>query len=157
MPRLEEAVRDFLSCRRIAVAGVSRDRNQAANGIYRKLKSNGHSVFATNPRAERIEGDPCYPNLRSIPDEIEAVVIATPPAASLAIVQECRDLGIHRVWLHRGIGGGSVSSEAVRFCRENGITVIPGACPMMFFPNADAAHRCVRTVMGWFGRLPVVD
>jgi hypothetical protein len=39
----------------------------------------------------------------------------------------------------------------------NAITVIPGACPMMYLAPVDVAHRCVRTVLGWFGRLPKVE
>jgi uncharacterized protein len=52
---------------------------------------------------------------------------------------------------------GSVAPDAVAFCREHGITVIPGACPMMYLAPVDIPHRCVRTVLGWFGRLPHVE
>jgi hypothetical protein len=156
MPTLDDAVREFLSSSRIAVAGVSRDPNFAANLIYRKLRSTGHPVVATNPRTERAEGDPCYPDLRSIPGGVEAVVIATPPQAALQVVQECRDLGIRRVWLHRSLGRGSVTDEAVRFGRENGMMIIAGACPMMFCQPVDFGHGCMRAVLGWLGRLPKV-
>jgi predicted CoA-binding protein len=155
--KLEGAVRDFLACPRIGVAGVSRDHNQTANAIFRKLKETGHTVFATNPRAEQVEGGPCYPNLASIPGGVEAVVIVTPAAAAVQVVQECRDLGIQRVWLHRSLGRGSVSGEAVRLGRDSGLTVIDGACPMMFCAPVDPAHRCLRVVLGWFGRLPRMD
>ncbi len=157
MSTLDEAVRDFLACERFAVAGVSRDGKQPANAIYRKLRASGRRVAATNPRTERVEGDPCYPNLRAIPDGVEAVVVATPAAAALDVVRECHHLGARHVWLHRGMGAGSVSPEAVAFCREHGMTVIPGACPMMYLAPVDLAHRCVRTVLGWFGKLPLVD
>lgn len=157
MSRLDESARDFLACSRIAVAGVSRDPNQVANAIYRKLKTTGQMVFATNPRTDRVEGDPCYPDLRSIPGGVEAVFVATPPAAASAIARECRELGIRRLWLHRSFGRGSVSEEAVRICRESGIHVIAGACPMMYCQPVDLAHRCLRTVLGWLGRLPKVE
>lgn len=154
MPTIEDAAREFLSCERIAVAGVSRDRRQAANAIYRKLKSAGRTVFPTNPTAERVEGDPCFPDLRSIPDGVEAVVIATPRDAALQVVRECLALGVRRVWMHRSLGEGSVSDDAVRLCRESGITVIAGACPMMYIPPVDFGHKCLRTVLGWMRRLP---
>jgi predicted CoA-binding protein len=157
MTNLQQAAREFLSCSRIAVAGVSRDRRQAANAIYRKLKTSGRAVFATNPKAERVEGDRCYPDLRSIPGGVEAVVVATPPDVAILVVRECRDLGVPRVWMHRSFGQGSVTDEAVRFCRENGIAVIAGACPLMFCHPVDLGHRCARTILGWFGRLPNVS
>jgi predicted CoA-binding protein len=157
MPTLDDAAREFLSSARIAVAGVSRDRNQAANGIYRTLKAKGYSVVATNPKTDRVEGDACYPDLKSVPGGVEAVLIATPPDAAPTLIQECRELGIRRVWMHRSIGRGSVSHEAVRMCRESGIRVIAGACPLMYCESADVAHRCMRAILGWFGRLPKVD
>ncbi len=47
---LEEAVRDFLAQKRMAVAGVSRQSSEAANAIYKKLRGAGYQVFATNPK-----------------------------------------------------------------------------------------------------------
>jgi uncharacterized protein len=157
MSSLDDTVREFLACERIAVAGVSRDSRQPANAIYRKLRASGRRVAATNPRAEQVEGDPCYANLRAVPGGVDAVVVAVPAAAALGVVLECRELGIRRVWLHRGMGAGSVAPEAVAFCREHGLAVIPGACPMMYLAPVDVAHRCMRMVLHWFGRLPHVE
>ena len=113
-------------------------------------------MVATNPKAEEGEGDRGYPDRRSMPDGVDAVGIATPPGVAVLVVRECRDLGIRRAWMHRSFGQGSVTDEAVTFCRENGITVIAGACPLMFCDPVDLGHRCVRTILGWFGRLPNV-
>lgn len=154
MPGLSHVVNEFLSSRRIAVAGVSRTPNQPGNAIYQKLRSTGHSVVAINPRTDRVEGDPCYPDLRSAPAGVDALIIATPPAAALQLVQQCDELGIRRVWFHRSFGQGSLSAQAVEYCNEKGIAVIAGACPLMYCPPVDVGHRCMRTVLGWFGRLP---
>lgn len=151
---LEEAVRDFLDQKRVAVAGVSRSANQAANAIYRKLRKSDYQVFAVNPKTESVEGDTCYPKLGAIPDEVDAVVIATHPDAAPGIVHECVELGIGRVWMHRSFGPGSLSDEAVALCRENGIRVIPGGCPMMFCAPVDPAHRCMRWFLNLTGKLP---
>ena len=80
MATLKEAVDDFLAQKRIAVAGVSRHGGEAANVIYRKLRGAGYEVFATNPKATEVEGDACYPDLRSIPGGVDGVVISTTPA-----------------------------------------------------------------------------
>lgn len=157
MSPLEEAVREFLSSRRIAVAGVSRTGKSPADGIFDKLRAAGHEVIPVNPRAERLHGVPCHPDLRSIPGSAEAVVIATPPEAALGLVRECRELGIGRVWMHRSFGRGSVSEEAVRFCREHGILVIPGACPFMYCAPVDPFHACLRGILRLTGGLPNVE
>jgi predicted CoA-binding protein len=136
---------------------VSRNPSQPANTIYRKLKTAGHQVFAINPNAEMVEGDPCYASLASVPGGLDAVVIVTRPQITLEIVRQCKKLGIRWVWMHRSFGKGSVSAEAVRFCRENDILVIDGACPMMFCQPVDFAHLCMRTILGWFGRMPRIQ
>ncbi len=154
MPTLNEAVSDFLAQKRIAVAGVSRSDQEAANAIYRKLRESGYEVFATNPKADEVEGDKCYPNLVAIPGQLDGVVIATSPDATEQVVRECVELGIPRVWMHRSFGQGSVSDEAVDFCRKNGITVIPGGCPMMFCAPVDFGHKCIRWILNLTGGLP---
>jgi uncharacterized protein len=154
MANLKGAAAAFLASKRIAVVGVSRHGAEAANAIYRKLRDSGYEVFAVNPRAEEVEGDRCYPDLAAIPGGVEAVLIATPPAAARGVVAECAELGVGRVWMHRSFGAGSVSPEAVDLCREKGIAVIPGACPMMYLEPVDVPHRCFRWFLGLTGGLP---
>ncbi len=154
MPTLEETVGDFLAQKRIAVAGVSRGGREAANLIYRKLRSTGYLVFAINPNSEEVEGDICYPDLKSIPGGVDGIVIATHPKVTDQIVHECAELGISRMWIHRSFGNGSVSDAAVDFCRENNLTVIPGGCPMMYCEPVDIGHKCMRWVLNLTGGLP---
>jgi predicted CoA-binding protein len=151
---VDELAREFLSQRRIAVAGVSRDNQQAANLIFRKLRDTGRNVVAVNPRATEVEGAACYDTLAAIPEPVDAVVIATPPAVADTIVEECAALGIGWVWMHRAFGKGSVSDPAVAKCREHGIRVIAGACPMMFCEPVDFGHKCIRWIMKVSGRMP---
>ncbi|HEY5331955.1 MAG TPA: CoA-binding protein, partial [Solirubrobacterales bacterium] len=104
--------------------------------------------------AHEVEGDPAYGDLGSIPGGVEAVVIATSPQHAEATMRECADLGIERVWMHRGPGGGSVSEEATGYGRAHGITVIDGGCPCMFGPTADAGHKAMRFVFTLAGTVP---
>jgi hypothetical protein len=154
MPTLKEAVDDFLAQERIAVVGVSRDSAQAANVVYRGLRKANYRVFAVNPHAQEVEGDVCYPDLKSIPDGVAAAVIATPSDITEAVVRECAEQGVSRVWMHRSFGNGSVSDAGAAHCRERGISVIAGACPMMFLPGTDVGHRCMRWMLKLTGGLP---
>ncbi|MCP4360990.1 MAG: CoA-binding protein [Chloroflexi bacterium] len=149
-------IEDFLAQKRIAVTGVSRTRQDAANTIYKKLRATGYQVFPINPNAETVEGDTCYPDLKSIPDGVNGVVIATSQEAAAGIVRQCVEVGVSRVWMHRAFEfmGSSVSEEAVAFCRENGISVIEGGCPMMFCEPVDFGHKCMRWVSQMTGGLP---
>ena len=147
MQTIDEAATAFLSCRRIAVTGVSRTpATHGSNTVYRRLRDRGYEVFAVNPNAERVEGDRAYRDLASIPGGVDAVVIGTRPELGEGTMRECAELGIQRVWMHRGPGSGSVSEQAAAFGRAHGITVIDGGCPLMFGPTADLGHKVIRFV-----------
>lgn len=158
MSTLDTKVQDFLAQKRIAVAGVSRTSSghYTSRLIYRKLKQTGYQVFPVNPRAETFEGDRCYADLRSIPGGVDGVVIITRPQVTEAIVRQCPDAGVSRVWMHQTLvrAGTSVSQEAVEYCRAHNISVIAGACPMMYCREADFGHRCMRWILGLSGGLP---
>lgn len=154
MSALQEAAAEFLSHRRLAVAGVSRDGAHAANALFRRLRDEGYQVYALNPNADEVEGGACYHALAEIPGGVEGVVIATPPAAAAGVVRECADAGVPRVWLHRSFGAGSVSAEAVALCEQQGIAVLDGGCPMMFLDPVDVGHRCMRWLLGAVHKLP---
>ena len=147
-------VSEFLAGRRLAVTGVSRDRRHFANLIYRKLQTAGHDVVPVNPRTSEVEGVRCYPDVAAIDGPIDGVMIASPPAASLAPVGQCADRGVRQVWLHRSFGAGSVSADAVRECDARGLSCIVGGCPMMYVAPVDPAHRCMRWLLRWRGRVP---
>ena len=153
MSDVSAAVQDFLSARHVAVAGVSRDPNQAANHIFRRLRDTGHQVWAVNPAAQEVEGAPCYPDLSAVPGPVDAVVIATPPSVAPDVVRDSVRAGVERIWMHRSFGEGSVSSEAVALCREHGVRVVVGGCPMMYCGSVDVAHRCMRWILEIRGRI----
>ena len=157
MTGMREAAEEFLAQRRIAVAGVSREEGQAANAIYRKLRASGYDVVPVNPRTDEVEGDRCYPSVSAIPDPPDGVLIVTHPDAAPAAARDCVAAGVRRVWMHRSFGTGSVSDEATAICREAGIAVLDGGCPMMFLEPVDVAHRCFRWLLGVTGRLPDGD
>lgn len=155
MEPIKDAAAEFLGKKRIAVTGVSRNpANHGGNIVYQRLRSRGYQVFAVNPNATEVEGDPCYPDLRSIPGGVEGVVIATRPETAESTMRECAELGIDQVWMHRGPGAGSVSPAAALYGREQGITVIDGGCPLMFGPTADFGHKCMRPILTLTGSVP---
>jgi predicted CoA-binding protein len=155
MQGIKEAACGFLEHRRIAVTGVSRKpQAHASNPVYRRLRARGYEVFAVNPNADEVEGDPCYHDLKSIPGGVEGVVIGTRPELAEDTMRECVELGIARVWMHRGPGGGSVSAEATAYGRQHGVSVIDGGCPLMFGPTADVGHKIMRFVFTATGNVP---
>ena len=152
MSKFNNMANEFLSQENIAVAGVSRSEDGTANSIYRALRDKGYSVYAVNPNAEEVEGDPCFPNMQAIPGKVDGVIIVTKPEISEQIVQDCVEAEVPRVWMHNNtFMPSSVSDKATTVCHENDIVVIDGGCPMMFM---DFGHKCMKWVLGVTGRLP---
>jgi predicted CoA-binding protein len=147
MTAIKEAATEFLANKRVAVTGVSREpKGHGSNVVYKRLRERGYEVFAVNPNAEEVEGDPAYHDLHSIPGGVDAVVIGTRPEIAEETMRECAELGVKHVWMHRGPGPGSVSTAATEYGRQHGITVIDGGCPCMFDPTADFGHKAMRVV-----------
>jgi hypothetical protein len=155
MVTLKDAATAFLTSKRIAVTGVSRDSaSHVGNAVYKRLRDRGYEVFAVNPNADTVEDDHAYHHLAEVPGGVDAVVIATRPDQAEATVRECHDLGIKQVWMHRGPGPSSVCDEATVFGRDHGMTVIDGGCPLMFDPAADLGHKVMRFVLTRTGKVP---
>lgn len=153
--KTRDAAARFLAHSRIAVTGVSRDpTNHGGNIVYQRLRERGYKVAAVNPNAASVEGDPCYPDLRSVPDGVDAVVIATSAAHAEGTMREAVDLGITDVWMHRSFGPGSVSASAAEYGRQHGVTVIDGGCPLMYAPTSDAGHRFMCRLLTLTGAVP---
>lgn len=156
MSTFQSKVDNFLAQKHIAVVGLSRTEPNPGNLVYKKLKTSGHTMYAVNPNAETIEGDPCYPSVQAIPQRPDAVFIATRPDVTRKVVEDCAAAGIKLVWLHASMihGGTSFSQDAVDYCVQHNIEVIEGGCPMMHDQPVDFGHKCMKFFMKLTGDLP---
>ncbi len=141
-----ELIIEFLSKKKIAVVGVSRKGDIPANHIFHKFKDAGYDVYPVNPHAEVVEGLTCYPDISSLPEKPEAVMLAGTPVVSEKVMQECLDNHVDLVWMHKGIGQGSYSPKADQLAGEKGITVIKNGCPMMFVGKVDPFHKVLKWI-----------
>ena len=146
----KKIVEDFVSQRKIAVVGVSRKKTKFGNAIYKELKQKGYQVFPINPYISTFEGDDCYPDLLSLPEKVNAVVINVPPSQTEKVVREAAQAGINKVWLQQG----SQSDAAVKYCEENKIDCVSNECILMFVQPSAFIHRAHKWVWGVLGKLP---
>jgi hypothetical protein len=146
----KKTVEEFLAQKKIAVVGVSRKKTKFGNAIYRELKQKGYNVFPINPNMQTFEGDACYPDLLSLPEKVDAVIINVPPVQTEKVVKEVKEAGINKVWLQQG----SQSDEAVKYCEENGIDCVSNECILMFAQPSAFIHRAHKWVWGVLGKLP---
>ena len=140
-----QLIQDFLGQKRLAVVGVSRQPKDFSLALFREFRKRGYDAVPVNPEANQIDGRPCYARLQGVDPPVDGALLMTPPAATDTVVRDCAEAGIKRVWMYRAGGAGAVSSDAVKYCEEHGIAVIPGECPFMFFPGGSwfaPLHRC---------------
>ena len=137
-----ERIEDFLGQKRLAIVGVSHKPQDFSRALFREFQKRGYDVVPVNPAAREIEGRPCFATVREVQPPVSTVLLMTPAAVTEAVARDCAGAGVQRVWMYRAGGsGGAVSSEAVRFCESQGISVIPGECPLMFLPGGAWFHR----------------
>lgn len=144
----------FLKHKRLAMVGVSRDPRDFSRIVFRELLQRQYDVVPVNPAATTIEDRTCYSLLQEIQPPVEAALILTPPEVTEDVVHECVAAGVKSIWLHRAVGTGAVSANALSYCKEHHIEVVAGHCPLMFLPSTGFIHRVHRFLSKLTGRYP---
>lgn len=147
-----DRARDFLTRKRIAVVGVSRNEKDFSREVLRALVKGGYDVVPVNPGLEAAEGRTCYPRVQDARPPVEAALLLTSPAQTEEVVRDCAQAGIRQVWMHRGMGAGAASPEALRYCDAHGISVVTDLCPFMALPESGFPHRLHARLRTRFGR-----
>ncbi len=146
-------INDFLEQKRFAMVGVSRNGRDFSRALFRELRGRGYDVVPVNPNAPEIEGERCFARVSEIEPAVEGALLLTSAERSEEVAHDCATAGVRRIWMHRGAGVGAVNQQAVEFCQEHGISVIPGECPFMFLENAGwfhGVHRFFRKISGGY-------
>jgi uncharacterized protein len=110
----------------IAVVGLSSKEGRPSFSVARYLQTHGYRIVPVNPRETEVLGEPAYPSLRDIPEDLSVDVVdvfrraeETPEVARDAVA-----IGAKVLWLQEGI----VNEEAFRIADAAGLDVIMGVC-----------------------------
>lgn len=122
---MKNQIETFLAGKTFAVVGASTNREKYGNKVLRCYLQNNLKAYPVNKRATVIEGENCYPDLKSIPEKIDGVSVIIPPKFSLDLVKEAHELGIKNIWFQPG----AESKEASEYAASVGISTIDdGSC-----------------------------
>ena len=153
MARLSD-IQEFLSRKRIAIIGVSRNPKDFTRALYDEFMRRGYDVVAVNPGLADIDERRCFANIGEVKPSPEAVLLMTPAKGRDAIIRECEAAGIRCVWAYGTGGRESLAAETLAACQQSGMTIVEGECPFMFLPNAGGIHRLHGFVLKIFGSYP---
>ncbi len=121
-----DLVKEFMAQKRFAVVGATDNTSKNGYRIFKNLTRRGYEVYPVNPGLDEIEGVKCYHRLADIPVRVDVVDFVVPPKVTEAILRECQQLGLDRIWLQPG----AESEAALAFCRENKMRAVHDICVM---------------------------
>ncbi len=147
---MKSDIEEFLNCKKIAVAGVSRSGKKFGNSVFKELKSMGYEVYPVNPNTDEIEGVKSYPGLLTLKGMIDGAVLVVPPRQTEQLVRDAVNAGVKHVWMQQG----SESEDAINYCKENNIKPVYGECILMYAEPTAFFHKMHRGINKLIGKAP---
>lgn len=124
-PREETIIKKILNGSEvIAVVGLSDKKDRPSYRVASYLKKHGYKIIPVNPGISEVLGEKSYPDLESVPYNIDVVDIFRKSEDVPAIVKSAIAKGARAVWLQEGI----YNDEAARLADEAGIDFVMDRC-----------------------------
>jgi predicted CoA-binding protein len=142
----------FLTLKRVALIGVSRDPKSLGAMLLLEFRKNGFDAIPVNPNAAELHGANCYARVADISPVPDWALVL--PEDCSALVQECQAAGIRKLWLYGYLGPKKVDAAARDYCREQGLEFVAGYCPFMFLPGTHWFHRMHGGILKLIGQYP---
>jgi len=134
----------FWTHQRYAVIGDSRNAT-FPKLTYNGLKATGKTPYAVDPGAEQIDGDPVYPDLGALPEQVDAAVLEVPKTETTEWVGRVADAGIKNLWIHQQRD----TPEALDLAKRRGIDVCHGTCAVMYLQGGyHSIHKWINKLIG---------
>ena len=130
------AVRTLLEPRSIAVIGASRDPISIGGAVFRNLLSFGFRgrLYAVNPNADDVQGQPAWPTVEHIPDDVDLGVVVVPAPSVIDVARACARKGVRSLvvisagFAESGPEGIARQHELMDVCRGAGVRVVGPNC-----------------------------
>ena len=138
-----DLINDFMSQRRLAMIGVSRDPKHYSRMLFRAMTERGYEIVPVNPGIDEVDGHRCFARVQDVDPQVYGAMVLTAEGVTDLVVRDCAESGVRRIWMRRH------HKTAEEFCRRQGLDVIAGECPLMFLDKVEWPHR----LHGWVRHL----
>jgi predicted CoA-binding protein len=108
----------------VAMVGLSGNWYRPSYFAAKYLLDKGYDVIPVNPNYDEVLGQQCYPDLASIPRQVDIVDLFQRTEEVPKFVQPAIDMGAKVLWLQLGI----VNPEAAAAATEAGLEVVMDRC-----------------------------
>ena len=119
-----DIITKILNMKTIAVVGFSPKKERPSHYVSMYMKDNGYDVIPVNPGHKEIAGMTCYPNLESIPEQVDVVDIFRRSEFVLPIVDSGISMGAKAIWMQDHV----FHEDAAQKAKDAGILVIMDNC-----------------------------
>lgn len=124
------ALRRILSdYKRVAIVGLSGDWWRPSYFAAKYLLEHGFEIFPVNPKYDEILGQKCFPDLKSIPTQIDVVDLFQRAERVPLFIDDTIDIGARVVWMQLGV----VNREAEQKAVDAGLEVVMDRCMKIEF------------------------
>ena len=114
----------LLSCRTIAVVGLSPKPNRDSHRVGRYLLEQGYTVIPVRPAQKEILGQKAYPSLEDVPGPVDIVDVFRRSDQIPAVAEAVLALGPRVFWMQLGIE----NHDAALQLTAAGIDVVMNRC-----------------------------
>jgi uncharacterized protein len=111
----------------IAVVGLSSERHRPGHYVPAYLQRVGYRIIPVNLYLPEALGEKAYPDLLSIPDPVDLVLLFRRSEAVPPFVEQAKLIGAKAVWMQSGI----LHMRAAESARQDGLDIVMDACMMI--------------------------
>lgn len=108
----------------IAVVGLSSDPGRPSYDVAQYLQKSGYRIIPVNPNEARVLGERAYPDLLSVPEQVDIVDIFRRPEFVPEIVHQAIAKGAKVVWMQPG----TENYDAADAAEAAGLKTVVGMC-----------------------------
>ncbi|MHC1706180.1 MAG: CoA-binding protein [Bacteroidales bacterium] len=141
-----EQIQAFIGLQTVALIGVSQDPKRFGASSYTELRKRGWKLIPVNPKYDSVQGETCYPDLKSLPVRVDGIISMVSKANTVNVLNEAYELGVSKIWVQQM----SETPEAIAFAQDHGMDVIFGKCILMYYPPVTSIHGFHRWLVKLF-------
>ena len=108
----------------IAVVGLSPKSSRVSNSVAGYMQDHGFSIIPVNPATAEALGEKSYPDLDSIPEQVDIVNVFRRSEFVAEIADQAVQKGAKVLWLQEGVRDDAAAQKA----QAAGLTVIQDLC-----------------------------
>jgi acyl-CoA synthetase (NDP forming) len=128
----------------VAIVGATRPEESGFSGMFGCMRNFGYQgkLYPVNPKLDEIDGLKAYPNLTSLPEPVDLVIISIPGPRVAEILKECIATGNKNIHIFSSGFKETGEAEGIRLqqeleeiAREGGLRVIGPNCMGFYVPQ----------------------